>query len=130
MQIVIDTNIVISAALSPQGNPAKIIKFVTDNKDVTLFYNAVILAEYKKVLAYERLHIPEEKQKLVLEAIQEMSEILNPAKSDISMPDESDRIFYDTAKTSGAYLVTGNTKHYPDEPFIFLPTQFLDLFGR
>ena len=31
------------------------------------------------------------------------------------MPDESDRIFYDTAKAVNAYLVTGNLKHYPEE---------------
>jgi hypothetical protein len=41
------------------------------------------------------------------------------------MPDEDDRVFYDTAKTAGAYLIPGNTKHFPQEPFILTPAQFL-----
>lgn len=127
IKIVLDTNIIISAALSPQGNPAKIMGFVTNNYDATLYYNAAILAEYKKVLAYERLKIPADRQKAYLEAIQETGQVISPNKSDIAMPDESDRIFYDTAKAGNAYLVTGNMKHYPTEPFIVTPAQFIDL---
>jgi len=41
------------------------------------------------------------------------------------MSDESDRVFYDTAKTIGAILVTGNIKHYPDEPLIMTPAVFM-----
>jgi hypothetical protein len=41
------------------------------------------------------------------------------------MPDESDRVFYDVAKTAGAYLITGNTKHFPQEPFILTPAEFV-----
>jgi len=44
---------------------------------------------------------------------------------DISLPDESDRIFYDTACESKAILITGNKKHYPDEEFIMTPADFL-----
>jgi len=46
-------------------------------------------------------------------------------ESNIPMPDESDRIFYDTAKQSGSILITGNTKHFPDEPFIMTPAEFM-----
>ena len=42
------------------------------------------------------------------------------------MIDEDDRIFYDTAKTAKAYLITGNKKHYPQENFIFTPADFLE----
>lgn len=130
MQIVIDTNIIVSAVLSPQGNPARVFQFILDNHDVQLYYNVVILAEYEKVLAYERLNISAEKQRIYLDAIKDIGKTINPAKSEIVMPDESDRIFYDTAKFCNGYLITGNAKHYPDEPFIFSPTQFIDLFER
>jgi len=40
--------------------------------------------------------------------------------------DEDDRIFYDTAKSANAVLVTGNKKHYPDESFIMTPAEFLE----
>ena len=129
IQIVLDTNIVISAALSPLGNPAKVIKFIKNNEDIQLYYNAVIFAEYKKVLAYKRLNLPQEEQEKALEAIIDMGVIHEPTtKSNITLPDESDRIFYDTAKSANAYLVTGNIKHYPpNEPFILNPAQFVDL---
>ena len=45
--------------------------------------------------------------------------------SDVPMLDEDDRVFYDTAKESGAILVTGNTKHFPAESFIMTPSDFL-----
>ena len=47
--------------------------------------------------------------------------------STVPMPDEDDRVFYDAAKSAGAYLVTGNTKQYPNEPFVLTPTEFLEL---
>lgn len=31
-------------------------------------------------------------------------------------------------KEEEAYLVTGNIKHFPDEPFIVTPRQMLDIF--
>jgi hypothetical protein len=45
-----------------------------------------------------------------------------------SMPDETDRVFYDVAKYAGAFLVTHNIKHYPKEPIIFTPREFVETF--
>ncbi len=129
VKIVVDTNIVISAALSPQGNPAKIIRLVRDNEDIQLYLNEVILAEYKKVLSYKRLNISEEEQQEALEAMQETGEMIEPIKSDIILPDESDRIFYDTARASGAILITGNIKHFPAAPYIMTPADFMAWYG-
>jgi predicted nucleic acid-binding protein len=44
------------------------------------------------------------------------------------MKDETDRKFYDTAKSSSATLITGNMKHYPAEPFIMTPADFIEGF--
>jgi predicted nucleic acid-binding protein len=41
------------------------------------------------------------------------------------MPDEEDRKFYNVAKSSGAFLITGNIKHFPPESFIVTPADFL-----
>jgi hypothetical protein len=46
-------------------------------------------------------------------------------ESPTPLPDESDRKFYDTAKYCGAFLITGNIKHFPQEPFIITPAEFL-----
>jgi predicted nucleic acid-binding protein len=55
--------------------------------------------------------------------------IIQPNVSEIMLPDESDRIFYDAAKSASAYLITGNLKHYPNEPHILLPAEFLKILG-
>jgi putative PIN family toxin of toxin-antitoxin system len=128
MHVVIDTNIIISAARVSQGNPAKILRLIRDNENIKFYYNTVIFAEYKKVLAYERLKFSLEVQKTILNTIQAVGIMLEPVTSDIALPDESDRIFYDTAKESNSYLITGNIKHYPDEPFVLSPAQFVALF--
>jgi len=46
------------------------------------------------------------------------------------MTDEDERAFYDTAKNNDAYLVTGNTRHYPNESFILTPTEFIGLWTK
>ena len=46
------------------------------------------------------------------------------------MPDESDRKFYDAAKFCNAYLLTGNKKHYPKDPLVLSPAEFLVLAER
>jgi hypothetical protein len=48
--------------------------------------------------------------------------------SSITFADESDRKFYDLAKTNEALLITGNLKHYPCEGFIMNPSDFLHQF--
>lgn len=129
-KIVLDTNIVVSAALSPKGNPAKIISHIAEDEELQMCYNADILAEYKKVLAYERLGIPIAAQEGIISKTQQIGTIVEPTTSTEPMPDESDRIFYDTAKASGAVLVTGNMKHFPNEPFIITPSDFLTNIGE
>ena len=49
MKIVFDTNVVVSALLSPSGLPARILNLVL-NGTLTIVYDNNILAEYKDVL--------------------------------------------------------------------------------
>jgi putative PIN family toxin of toxin-antitoxin system len=122
--VVIDTNVIISAGLSEKGNPAKIVSLVLDKK-INLFYSEKIMAEYVEVLSRPHFNFNSEKQNYLLNGIQVVGTTETPTKSDIPLPDESDRIFYDLAKEVGAYLITGNKKHYPDEDFILTPAEFL-----
>jgi predicted nucleic acid-binding protein len=43
--------------------------------------------------------------------------------------DEDDRVFYDTATASEAVLVTGNIRHFPAEPFVMTPADFLSVLN-
>lgn len=128
-KVVIDTNVFISSRISALGNPAKIMKLVTDEK-IILCCSSDILAEYKRVLAYEKFNFSLESQKSAMKIIENIAEIIEPTISEIPLPDESDRVFYDLAKEIDAYLITGNLKHYPDEPHILTPTQFMEMFEK
>ena len=124
--IVLDTNIIISAALSPNGNPAKILSLTANENDMQIYYAMEILEEYKEVLSRPRMNIDAKTQICILNAITKTGILIVPSPSNIPMLDETDRIFYDTAKASNSILITGNTKHYPVEPFIMTPTEFLN----
>ena len=121
---VLDTNILVSGLLSAQGNAAKIVNAVRD-RQINLFYNDIIMTEYNDVLFKAKLGLNPEDIDNLLTSITSLGFLLIPKTSKFPMTDEDDRIFYDTAKTAKAYLVTGNTKHYPTEPFIITPAQFV-----
>jgi putative PIN family toxin of toxin-antitoxin system len=125
-RVVLDTNVIVSASLSRNGNPAKIYRMFLAGV-LPLVYCEEILAEYEDVLYRPHLKIPRDEADTVLTAIRQHGEEIYPMQSDIPLIDEDDRVFYDTAKSAGAYLITGNTKHYPSEPFILTPTAFLGI---
>jgi predicted nucleic acid-binding protein len=92
-----------------------------------VIYNRRILDEYKHVLARPHFGFPDN---LIADALDLflMRGIPIEAKvSEIPMIDESDRVFYDTAVTCAAILITGNLKHYPQEPYVIKPADFLSI---
>ena len=123
--VVLDTNIVISAALVNLGKPAKIIELISDDY-LELIYNNTILDEYKNVLSRERLGFSLEAQRAAIDMIVDKGTLVEANVSTVPMIDEDDRVFYDTAVTANATLVTGNKKHFPDEPIVMTPNEFLE----
>jgi putative PIN family toxin of toxin-antitoxin system len=126
MNVVLDTNIVVSAFLSPAGKPAAILQLIIHH-DLDICFNNAILAEYEQVLCR-----PKFTGKIFQTAIQRFFELINDfgvvtncIPSHIMTPDETDRKFYDVAFASSAILITGNKKHFPIEPFIQDPAEFL-----
>ena len=125
--VVLDTNIIISAALVSLGKPARIIELISDDK-LELIYNDSILNEYEDVLSRERLGFSIEAQRTAIDMIVDKGTLVDANVSTTPMIDEDDRVFYDTAITANATLITGNKKHFPAEPMIMTPSEFLDSF--
>ena len=48
--------------------------------------------------------------------------------TDIAFNDESDRNFLEVAKTAEAVLITGNLKHFPEDPIIMNVSDFHSRF--
>jgi len=123
-RVVIDTNVLVSAILSPKGAPAKVMDYVS-SRELELYFSPEIIDEYQRVLAYKKLKIEPETQESIIASLINLGIMLVPQVSKMPMSDESDRVFYDTVKSSNAFLVTGNSKHYPAESFVVAPVDFL-----
>jgi len=125
---VLDTNVLVSALRSKDGIPALIYQMVRAGKVIPC-YSDEMIEEYLGVLYRPRLKLVTHEVDLMIALQKKLGRRVQPVKSSISLPDESDRKFYDTAKTSDAILVSGNTKHFPSEPFIMTPREFWDEHG-
>jgi len=126
IKTVFDTNVLVSAFMNKNGTPAKILSLFA-KRNLEVFYSDAIFAEYEDVLNREHFRFNKQKILRVLNRFKRLGELFVPIESDISMIDEDDRIFYDVAKQSDSFLITGNKKHYPNEPFILSPAEFLNL---
>ena len=129
LRVVLDTNVIVSALLTPEGIPAQVLSLVALGT-VQTCYNQAILDEYEEVLSRPKFkpEITRNLKDLVLDPLKAIGSPFIVFSSVFPMNDESDRPFYDVAKAASAFLITGNKRHYPDEPFIMTPREFLDTF--
>ena len=126
MNIVLDTNILVSAMWSPEGNAARIIEAILANR-FTLCYDRQIAEEYNKVLRYPKLKFKEDDIVAFLEPVLDYGlGITDYPRTDIVFDrDETDRKFFEVAKYCNALLVTGNLKHYPNDPIVMTMADFI-----
>ncbi len=129
IRAVLDTNILISAFLSPKGAPAKVFDHVL-NGNVTMCYDSNIIAEYKEVLERPKFKFNHKAIDQVIEFILESGFSVVPNPLSIDFIDEDDKIFYEVAVHVSGYLVTRNAKHFPKEPIVVTATEFLEIVER
>ena len=128
MNIVLDTNVLVSALWSVNSKPGAIINAVIAQY-FTACYDYRILDEYSKVLHRPIFKFQDWEIDALLEPIikKGISVIPKPLPS-IHFTDESDKKFYEVAKTCDAYVVTGNIKHYPKDRCIITVADFYDRY--
>ena len=121
---VLDTNVLVSALLSKNSVPARILDETTDGSIVPLFCDD-ILAEYEDVLHRKKFPFTAREVRALIETIRSRGVHIEPGSVDAVLPDLDDVVFYavvmEKRKGEDAYLVTGNQKHFPKEPFIVTP---------
>ncbi|GHU99166.1 PIN domain-containing protein [Spirochaetia bacterium] len=126
-RIVLDTNVIVSALLTPSGKPAAVLKIAAAG-NLQICHNSQILAEYRDVLSRPKLKIDPKDSSRLLDILFLTGLSITPKPSTFPMIDGKDRVFYDTAKACDALLVTGNKRHYPEEAFILTPAEFLPVW--
>ena len=122
--IVLDTNILVSALWNKNGSPATVVRHVLEG-NLSICYDSRIMAEYKEVL--NRPEFPFESADIdeLLDGIKEMGISVIAPEAEIVFDDDDDRMFYEVAVFCNATLITGNTRHYPKESFIMTVAEFL-----
>lgn len=131
---VVDTNVLISALLSKNEDSAtvKVMDAVFDGRIIPL-YHRDILAEYAEVLHRKKFHFDEKLIWTVLEAVRQFGVEVFPQPTGEILADMDDLIFYEVAmekREDGAYLVTGNQKHYPVRSFIVTPAEMMEIIEK
>lgn len=69
----------------------------------------------------------------LLSAVQKYGILVDPSPSGITLPDMKDVPFYEVVlakRDNGAYLVTGNIRHFPKDPYIVTPRELLDILNN
>lgn len=132
MNVVLDTNVLVSALWSADSKPGAIVTAVIARM-FTACYDYRILDEYTKVLHRPKFEFTDWQISSFLDPIIKngISVIAEPLP-EIPFEDESDKKFFEVAKFCDAYIVTGNTKHYPADKCIITVADFYDryLYGK
>ena len=129
---VFDTNIIVSALISRRSDTAVVLALETllAGKVIPL-YNDEILKEYEDVLHREKFHLPESFIAATINQIKKEGIASERIHSDESFPDPSDVVFYEVALSKeDSFLVTGNIRHFPKNPIVVTPAEFLKLIGK
>jgi putative PIN family toxin of toxin-antitoxin system len=130
LRLVIDTNVLISAAIKPAGLQRTVL-LLAIAKPARWYVSRPILEEYRDVLARPELRIRKGLRQQLLQLIRNHSFTVAPAKRLEVAGDPDDNMFLECADAARAdYLVTGNPKHFPrfwKKTKVITPREFIDL---
>ena len=132
IRVVIDTNIIVSALLQPLGPPAQVFLLAVSGS-IQLCITGEVYAEYEEVIRRPRFRRDESVIIAALNAIREKGFWVRPTETVRACADPDDDIFLECAQAArAAYLVTGNTKHFPatwHETRIVAARHFLEIIA-
>jgi len=113
LRLVVDTNILISAAIKPTSLQRTVF-LIAISKPARLYVSQPILDEYAEVLARPELHIRKGLRLQLLQLLKNRSHLVLPSRSLEVAADPDDNIFLECADAARAdYLITGNRRHFP-----------------
>ena len=113
MRVVLDANVLISAVISPRGNPAQILR-LWEREEFELVVSLPILEELERVIHYpriqERYNLSEEYVEQFLQLISANAIMVDPSMElAVIENDPSDNRYLECALAAGAsYIVTGD----------------------
>jgi putative PIN family toxin of toxin-antitoxin system len=113
LRLVLDTNIIVSAALKPDSLQRTVF-LLAITKPARFYVSRPILEEYANVLARPELGIRKGLRLQLLQHIKNHAHLTSPSHRLEVTSDPDDNIFLECADAARAdYLVTGNRRHFP-----------------
>ena len=130
LRLVIDTNVVVSAALKPNGLQRTVFLLATA-KPARWYVSHPIMEEYAAVLARPELKIRKNLRLQFIQLIKNHTNSVTPSRLPQLTTDPDDNIFLECADAARAdYLVTGNQRHFPrfwNKTKVINSREFLDI---
>lgn len=127
---VFDTNVLVSALMNEGSPPGLLIDKVFKQCIIPLFSDD-ILTEYEDVLFRKKFPFLEYDIRNMIDSIKRRGLRVEAGSVEIDIPDLDDVVFYavvmEKRKEGDAYLITGNQKHFPKEPFVVTPREMLTI---
>ncbi len=131
MQAIVDTNVFVSAFLTPGGTCHRVLLALRAGR-FTLVCSDRIVEEYGEVLRRPHLRIDPELISETLTLIEsECLRVSDGAAPNDALPDPDDAVFIALARRLGCPVVTGNMRDYPAALGVraVLPAQWLELLA-
>jgi len=130
LRLVIDTNVLVSAVLKPEGLQRTVFLLAT-TKPARWYVTDPIMEEYAAVLARPELKIRRSLRLQFVQLIKNHTYSVTPPQLPQLTIDPDDNIFLECADAARAdYLVTGNQRHFPrfwKKTKIIHSREFLDI---
>ena len=129
---VFDTNVLVSAMITSNSDSptVKVLEMVASGHIISL-YNHEIITEYAEVLHRNKFNLRENDIANMLEMLVEQGISSHRVATSEQFVDVDDVVFYEIALSKeGAYLITGNTKHFPKTPIVVTPSEMLEIIGK
>jgi uncharacterized protein len=132
--VLLDTNVIVSAGIKSGGFPAQIIESVIREASIQIVVSPSIVAEYRRVSRYSKFAqfgFPPQWLEFLIEGALRFPD--GPPWPH-PMPDRDDARFLSLAHMTGAWIITGNIKHYPVESragvTVHTPAEYLAILNR
>ena len=113
LRLVLDTNVLVSAAIKPEGLQRTVLLLAL-TKPARLYLTTPIIEEYRAVLSRPEFQIRKSLRQQLLQVIKNNAYFVSPSKSLDVTTDPDDNKFLECADAAKAdYLITGNIRHFP-----------------
>ena len=128
---VIDTNVLVSSMLAKRvDSPTRRVVNAVASGEIVPLYSDEVLEEYEEVLRRPKFPFREENVLRTIDVIREFGIAVDPSPTGEILPDMDDLVFYEIVmkkRDDDAYLVTGDTRHFPKRSYIVTPAEMMEI---